>query len=429
MGVSHALGRNIRYTMFMGPNITDGLSAASLANRKMSNAFGLGYEGDERVTAGCSFKGRLWSHKVAWDLAEWVDWCAHIGAKLLDSTIVPADVFEHMIKAKCVSERPAQVPIMVAWPEDFQDQPEDRVDIEIGSTSTPLYECELQLTNFEETGPLSFSVNTEAASASFEYVFGDETASIRQVSGPTAFASIRGRRKTLDEWFNEDPPIIYFASGDFLVFNELFQLPKGGARASFDAGKVDAWDWRGVDLKVESQGPEKNPKSIQRRVIQTVLADARPFAVVFDGDGKGEVADVVAIQQTDERVTVKLYHCKYSSADTPGARIGDFYEVCGQAQKCVQWRENPRRMLQHLLHQEGLRTRAGKASRFERGGRATVQNLINKGRRLAFDFEVVIVQPGFKRSSIAPQFLDVLGATEVFLKETFSIPLGVVVSD
>ncbi|MGC1863433.1 MAG: helicase, partial [Methylocystis sp.] len=126
---------------------------------------------------------------------------------------------------------------------------------------------------------------------------------------------------------------------------------------------------------------------------------------------------------------VKLYHCKYSSADTPGARISDFYEVCGQAQKCVQWRENPRRMLQHLLHQEGLRTRAGKASRFERGSRATVQNLINKGRRLAFDFEVIIVQPGFKRSSIAPQFLDVLGATEVFLKETFSIPLGVVVSD
>ena len=38
----------------------------------------------------------------------------------------------------------------------------------------------------------------------------------------------------------------------------------------------------------------------------------------FDDDGKGEIADVVALRITDSVVSVTLYHCKYSGADTPG---------------------------------------------------------------------------------------------------------------
>jgi hypothetical protein len=39
-----------------------------------------------------------------------------------------------------------------------------------------------------------------------------------------------------------------------------------------------------------------------------------------------------------------------------------------------------------------------------------------------------VVQPGLSKARIAPAFLDVLGATELFLKETYSMPLRVIAS-
>lgn len=273
------------------------------------------------------------------------------------------------------------------------------------------------------------SIAARAERATFEVVLSDERAEFRQNKGSTAFASIRGNRKPLSEWFNEDPPIIHFANGDFLVFNELFELPRGAERQAFDPAKIAAWPWKGVNLRKESQGPEKAADSIQRHVIERTLQNSfGDYDVVFDGDGTGEVADIVALKRSGQELQVLLVHCKHSSADTPGARIDELYAVCGQAQKSVHWRESPRRLLKHLLHQEDLRLKAGKASRFEKGTRQVVQQLANASRELTFAYKVAIVQPGLSKAKITPAFLDVLGATESFLQETFSMPLVVVAS-
>ncbi len=429
LGLSHAFGRNIRYTMFMGADIAEGLSESAKQNRRMSNIFGLGYEGDERVTVGCSFKGRLWSRRRAYDLSDFVEWCTHVGKKLLDASINVESVLTNLIKAREVTEPPPLAPVMVMWPEDFLDELEDQVEIEIGGVSTELFECAIEPASFEETGPLQVRVVAGGKTATFELEFSAEKAEFKQVAGTTAYGVVRGKRRPLVEWFNEDPPIVHFATGDFIVFNELFELPRGTARVSFDPAKIAAWNWKGVDLKKESQGPEKDASSIQRRVIDRVLkGDFGQHDVVFDGDGSGEVADVVALARTGDKVVVDLFHLKYSGATEAGARIGDMYEVCGQAQKCIHWREDPKRMLRHLLHQEDARQKIGKDSRFERGGRGDLQRLINGIRALSFEFRVHIVQPGLSKAKVAPAFLDVLGATEVFLQETYSMPLRVVAS-
>ncbi|MGX1101524.1 superfamily II DNA or RNA helicase [Amorphus sp. MBR-141] len=429
LGLSHALGKNIRYTMFMGADIADGLSEASKFNRRKSNLFGLGYEEDEKVTIGCSAKGRLWSYRVAYDLSEWTDWCSHVGAKLLDENISIEDVLTNVIKARRISTRPSLVPVMVSWPEGFLSQAEDQIELEIGQTCAPFFECELTVSEHTEKGPLRFSVIAGTQQATFEVALSEERAEFKQTAGPRVFATVRGATKTLAEWFNDDPPIIHFANGDFLVFNELFELPRGADRQAFDPAKISAWTWDGIDLRKESQGQDKSPDSIQRHVIERILAgEFGDFDVVFDGDGTGEVADIVGLVRIGEKLRVLLVHCKHSAKSTPGARIDDFYAVCGQAQKSVHWRENPRKLLKHLLHQEELRLKSGGPSRFERGGRRNIQKLISSCRELSFAYEVAIVQPGLSKVKLAPAFLDVLGATETFLQETFSIPLQVIAS-
>ena len=78
-------------------------------------------------------------------------------------------------------------------------------------------------------------------------------------------------------------------------------------------------------------------------MIEHVKAEAR-HEILMDDDGKGEAADIVGIsldsQTLPRLITVDLYHCKYSSAPAPGSRIGDMYEVCGQAQRSVLWLHN-----------------------------------------------------------------------------------------
>jgi hypothetical protein len=139
--------------------------------------------------------------------------------------------------------------------------------------------------------------------ALFEIVFSTDSAQFKQVSGASAYGQVRGARRPLVELFNEDPPIIHFSNGDFLVFNELFELPRAAARASFDIGKVTAWRWNGVDLRKESQGEEKDATSIQHHTLQQIdKGEFGSWDIVFDGDGRGEVADIVALHRAEDKV-------------------------------------------------------------------------------------------------------------------------------
>jgi superfamily II DNA or RNA helicase len=427
LGLSHAFGKNIRYTKFMGADIGEGLTESSKQNRRMSDVFGMGYEDDERATVGCSFKGRLWSYKVAYDLSEFPDWCAQVGRKLLDASISVDSILTNLVKARAIQERPPLAPVMVMWPEGFQDEPEDRVIIELSAVQSELFDCDIEPDSRDTTGPLRIRVSAANQAAVFEVVFSADGAEFKQVSGSPAYAQVRGARRPLVDVFNEDPPITHFANGDFLVFNELFELPKAAERLSFDQDKITAWQWKDVDLRKESQGPEKDPASIQHHALQRIVKGAfGAWDIVFDGDGKGEVADIVAFRRKGDKVSVGLWHCKYSGADQAGARISDLYEVCGQAQKCVHWREDPRRMLKHLLHQEDARTKSGNSSRLERGTRTDINRMSLAIRQLSFEYEIFVVQPGLSKAKVAPAFLDVLGATELFLKETYSMPLRVI---
>ena len=57
-------------------------------------------------------------------------------------------------------------------------------------------------------------------------------------------------------------------------------------------------------------------------------------------------------------IDVELYHCKYSHESTPGQRISDLYEVCGQAQKSISWMfssEKRTDLFTHLLRREADR--------------------------------------------------------------------------
>jgi hypothetical protein len=167
--------------------------------------------------------------------------------------------------------------------------------------------------------------------------------------------------------------------------------------------KIETWDCSKANIRVESQGTAKRADSVQRTVIEALLTDPDPYDVIFEDDGKGEIADVVALRITDSVVSATLFHCKYSGADTPGARLSDLYEVCGQAQKSARWRDRPNRMLQHMLNREQKRRDRGVSSRIEHDSAAAIKKLKAGWQDYRFEYDVRIVQPGLSRKAIGEE--------------------------
>ncbi|RWD62840.1 MAG: DEAD/DEAH box helicase [Mesorhizobium sp.] len=429
LGLTHRQGRGVRYSMYMGVDVADGLDSAKSQSRIKNNIFATGFLDGAPASRGCSAKGKFWSISKVRDLTDWVDWCQDVGRAVNDPGITTDGVFKSAMRPRQISDRPAVPPVAIHWPESLLMQIEDRIEITFGDKPVLFTECDIELLDNAQTGPLRFAVRSNDQSAEFEIVFADGGARYPQRNGPKATIKVGSKIQTLSESFADDAPQIDFGDGSLLIYSHLYALPEGEMVQPYPPEKIEVWDWSKTNIRAEAQGVEKRVDSVQRLVIETLLADTEPYDVIFDDDGKGEIADVVALRITDSVVSVTLFHCKYSSAATPGARLNDLYEVCGQAQKSARWRDRPNRMLQHMLKREQMRRDRGLSSRIERGSAAMIKKLKAGWQDHRFEYDVRIVQPGLSRQAIGEEGLHLLAGVETYLLETRAMRLRIVGSN
>ncbi|TGT44425.1 DEAD/DEAH box helicase family protein [Mesorhizobium sp. M8A.F.Ca.ET.165.01.1.1] len=446
LGLSETQRKPVRYSQFMGSDIADQLDTLpGNRSRTKTNLFGLGYvdvqDLDEngsvvgihpaKETIGCSQKGKFWSYQSSNSFSEWIDWCHDIGRKVLNDNITPETILRNVVRPRRLATLPsAKIAIGVAWPETFLDAAEDRIDLIIEGQPVPLYNCEIELDEFAITDVIKFRVSSGELSSHFELQIGASGALFRQKAGQDVQV-VRGRarkEKPLVELFHEDPPHIYFADGDTLVAPDILELSKDTEFQAFDPEQILPKDWSGVDIRAESQGPTKRTDTVQGRVVEMLRNSDIPYDIIFDDDGAGEVADVVAIRRSGRTLIIDLFHCKYSSGRLPGARVEDLYEVCGQAQKSVRWAERFAKLLDHLRRRELDRNSAGKPTRFERGSLASLMTFISQSHELHAEFSVTLVQPGYSRAKVVPAHLELFAATASYLMETWRIPLQIFAS-
>ena len=87
LGLTHHQGRGVRYSMYMGVDVADGLETAKSQSRIKNNVFATGFLDGVPASRGCSAKGKFWSISPVRDLADWVEWCADIGQAVNDPGI------------------------------------------------------------------------------------------------------------------------------------------------------------------------------------------------------------------------------------------------------------------------------------------------------------------------------------------------------
>jgi superfamily II DNA or RNA helicase len=424
LGLLHAAGRAIRHTMHNGSDVGEQLKPGQLGNKAKTNLFGRGYENGERVSLGCSLKGRIWSYKAAESIPEWVAWCKAIGAKVLDNSITEEQVLNGVLRPESITARPQLVPLAIDWNSQTYLRSESALLIRIGDVDVPFFETELKVLDYVDQGDIRFAVAAESGNAEYEAQFRNDGIDFLATGFEACAVVGRGRLVALSDFFRKEPPTILFEQDTFIEDNLLFKV-HGDSIGPYNREQIEVWDWTGIDLSVESQTEQKRTDSIQRRVLNELCADPA-WEIVFDDDSSGEAADILAIKREGTFIHINFYHCKYAHDGSVGARVGDLYEVCGQAQKSIRWRENIDRLLEHLKLREARRIRDGKPSRMEKGDAKILFELMNNAHLLKPICQVCIIQPGLSKTKATNEQLRLLGATELYLSETFAIPLRII---
>jgi superfamily II DNA or RNA helicase len=437
VGLTEQLGRNVRYTGRMGADVESGMTLVQKRRARKAVLAGSGFENGKSITVGASRKGRIWAHQRG-NVLDLVAWCEQTGKKLLDETIDPEEVLKGTLEAKTISARPAATPIVIDWPEEMYKVSEVAWSVQFGGQKWALSELSIELVDPEPTGPLRFAVASESDRVEFELELFEENEIPNYRFTPLSGGQIqiqRGENAMPDEiveFFYDDPPVIWFSDGSSLEGNEHVELK--AKQAPYDRSKIEVWDWTGTDLRKESQGKERDATSIQARVIRELKR--RDYAVVVDDDGKGEVADVVAVRLVGDpkepsTIEAELYHCKYSLSATSGGRVKDLYEVCGQAQKCISWIASAERqtdIFTHLLRRDAHRLDHAEPSRLELGDSQQLFTIREMSRRRPVKIKVFIVQPGLSKEGATRDQLELLSVTENHLMETYQLPFRVIAS-
>lgn len=375
VGLNEHLGRQVRYTGRMGSDVEARIGQAARQGSTKAVLAGQGFERGQRVSVGAAKRGRVWSN-LRLRVDTFSSWAKGMGQKLVDESIDASAVLEGTLKPDAIGTIPNKVAIAVEWPVELLLRPEHTTNfIASGVTEQPMSEVDIEVCPRAQDAPIVLRVFCEGWARLFrlELLSAGASFDFKYVQDGGAKLDIRRGQtvEALAEFFTEYPPVVWFADGSSLEGCEYVELPSVSL-PPFPLERLMALDWTGVDIAAESQGESRRAGTVQHKIIQMLQAEPS-YEVIFDDDGSGEAADIVAVKILTEGerrlVEVELYHCKYAGG-APGGRVDDLYVVCGQAQRSTGWLANHDRrteLFTHLLKRDSKRTSAGRSTRFERG--------------------------------------------------------------
>lgn len=422
--VLHSVGlssrsKNVRYQMFAGLDVRNAIDPVLQQDKMKSNVTGVGYEDGKRHTVGCSRKGKVWSMSSG-SLAQWKSWCDEIGAKLSNADAQPDDFLKYTLVPSVVNELPDTPALMVDWPDQLFEAWNFRFQVNAAGTSYDFHDCQLDLlewipaTAFKFVLRVGHDIETILELRIQPVPDRDSTYSVQRLSGPPVEVGAAGQRWDDAAFFNTNPPLVRLSDGSQLSGNILLK-PREELADTFDRELISTLNWSLVDLTKESRWKNNQIRddSIQQHFIRHLENGLASY--IIDDDDNGESADIVAIEETAETITVYLWHCKFSGGAEPGQRADDLYVVCGQAQKSVKWTWSLDTLVKHLLVRES-KHRRGRPTRFLRGSASQLVTLRKGARRKFVAFRVGIIQPGISKANAPAEHLAVLGSTNSFIQ-------------
>ena len=161
VGLDEQMGRQIRYTGRMGPDVGALLAEATLATTTKAVLAGVGFEKGGPTSVGAGKRGRVWSN-LRLRVDQFAAWCRSIGAKIDDPNIDPEQVLRGTLIPMLIDSRPTSVPVCVDWPVEILDLVESATTITFEATiSQHLTYVSIEPCDFTDSGPIVLRVSSD----------------------------------------------------------------------------------------------------------------------------------------------------------------------------------------------------------------------------------------------------------------------------
>ncbi|GAP21227.1 DEAD/DEAH box helicase [Leptolinea tardivitalis] len=413
VGVLDIRNRSRRFSLFVGADVIEGFPIAEAQTKTKTNIFANGFENGYRVSIGASLKGRIWSYRIASSLNEWVEWCNHIGKKVTDSNINIDDVMGDFIRPIIVESRPPYVALGVEWPYEVYANCSDEIRLKYAGHEWALIDSDLKISNFNTNENIQFEIVTPDMKVGYEIFFLNNGMNFRAITDEIRVV-IKRNEVNLSDFLNNLGLSILLEQEAKIEPPGLLLKPNRNL-LPYDKNKIITLDWDGINIRKESQGHNRDVDSIQYKVTEYVKS-LLDWDLIIDDDGSGEIGDIVALKIDGHNLIMHISHCKFSTEDSPGARIEDLYEVCGQAQKSVIWHRNLDVFFKNLIRRERNRGKNHQTGLIV-GDRNLLLNIQEKWRYLIPNLTISIAQPGLSKNKVSSKQLELLSSTEVYIYE------------
>ncbi len=436
LGIRKGLGKDISYQSYYGKGVQDGLSLSEEKSGVKNDLFGIGFENGSITSLGCSRKGRIWSYSRG-TINKFTDWCYNISSKLSNPNIDPEKILlRNTLKVIKLSKRPQTTPILIDW-NPILFKYDTHFSITIKGKDYNLSDVELKIFNSTLNEILQFSLNTiDGKSVVFTQKLSVSTIDKEKVFGYSIEKDInysnhnvlvkQGSQisEPIEEYFGKYAPIFWFADGSSLMGNDYIKYDEDFL--PFPKENIIAWDWTDVNINQESEKFENIiPTSIQHHCFQKLLTE--DYNIIFNDDGSGEIADIIAIKNGDEIIEVKFYHLKYALDGKVSNSIKNIYEVCGQAQRSLRWKyRDEAQFIKHLIRRETQKQNKNQ-TRIKKGSIEELESLrIQMKRTKPVSFHIYIVQPAISKKNVSEDILHQLGVSANYIKKEGNIELQVI---
>ncbi|GHT34683.1 hypothetical protein FACS189434_11270 [Bacteroidia bacterium] len=430
VGARKGIGRDVTFQSYFGKDVQDGITLLEQGTLIKNNIFGVGHKDGEKLSLGCSVKGKIWSYQRG-NLNELTSWCKDVGKVLEDDTIDPNTVLKNTLKVQRISQRPNKMPIAIDWNPDMYMYPENKYGITVNDKRYDLSDSELIVVERTLNESLRFSFDTKDCKIIFELELGkriidgqtDFFHKIHKITNIDVFISFGNVTQKLEDFFQTSTPIIWFADESQLFQNNYVELREDVEPIPQD--NIIADNWIGVSIDKESQDIFPYIQdSIQYYFINKIKND---FDIIYDDDGSGEIADIIGIKDSDNQINVHLYHLKYASEGRINNNINNFYQVCGQAQKSLKWKDKKgKEFFDHLFQRKTKTLNGNSCSRIIKGTEEQLEDLLNEAKwTKEMKFHIYIAQPSLSKANASQDILRLLGVTYHYLQVVGNVELRV----
>jgi superfamily II DNA or RNA helicase len=420
--------KELRFTMHVGRNINAIIGDLENNTATKSNIFAAGYFNGEKTNAGCSHKGKIWEMDSG-PLDQWVGWCRKVAVKINDDTIEVKNIINNVMRSEVIADSWPVGLFYADWPDSLLIENEVKVYLICGGVSYNMLDVMLgapsRISDKEIEIDVYFEKSEVEKLAITKIVLKLENDDFSVRCGDVKI-SVQGER-SLSEYLYENPLKLLKQDGSMVFGNYRYYSP-ATLNIKIPKELVTSWDWGGTKIQNESMRKERDLDTVQGFTYQKILDQ---YDIIFNDDGSGEVADLVAINERNGVIQIDLYHCKYCPANegvaTPGGRIGDTYEVCGQTSRSVKWMHTGEALLSRLL----TRYQKSIASGFDRmlkGDISEIDLLRYKCRDHEMALGFYIVQPAISRAQMTDEQMAVLGTSYTYVKAVSGTDLKVIVS-